>query len=175
MKQSIQNSLHLTGLYFLMVLCSQGVLAMQHIMVICNHIFFLLIASATLLTSASFPVVTESLVHPAMFAHTCPKRVAIVGGGEGATLREVLKHKTVEKVVMIDIDEQMVLLSRKFLPFWSDCSIIEKSSKSCFDDPRVDTYFEDAFQWFMKRFSVAQNRGQPEEEEPFDVIILDAL
>ena len=43
-----------------------------------------------------------------MFAHRNPKRVAIIGGGEGATLREVLKHKTVEKVVMIEIDKVMV-------------------------------------------------------------------
>ena len=64
----------------------------------------------------------ESLVHPAMFAHKNPRRVAIVGGGEGATLREVLKHNTVEKVIMIDIDKQMVELSKKTLPFWSDCN-----------------------------------------------------
>ena len=40
----------------------------------------------------------ESIVHPAMFAHESPERVAIIGGGEGATMREVLKHKTVNKV-----------------------------------------------------------------------------
>lgn len=114
-------------------------------------------------------------MHPSMFAHRHPKRVAIVGGGEGATLREVLKHNTVEKVVMIDIDEQMVKLSREFLPFWSDCSMISNSSKSCFDDPRVETYFEDAFQWFIDRFSVDQHEAHPSKEQPFDVIIMDAL
>jgi Spermine/spermidine synthase domain len=125
--------------------------------------------------STSFSTVTESLVHPAMFAHKNPKRVAIVGGGEGATLREVLKHSTIEKVVMIDIDEDMVTLSREFLPFSSDCSNIKNSNKSCFDDPRVETYYEDAFQWFMDRFSVEEGNRQNYDEKPFDVIIVDAL
>lgn len=113
----------------------------------------------------------ESLVHPGMFAHPSPKRVAIVGGGEGATLREVLKHSTVEEVVMIEIDKKMVDLSKEYLPFWSDCSELIGSTDYCFNDPRVDAYFEDAFKWFIDRFS-------PEptiEAEKFDVIIMDAL
>lgn len=113
----------------------------------------------------------ESLVHPGMFAHPNPKRVAIIGGGEGATLREVLKHKTVEKVVMVEIDKQMVDLSKEHLPFWSDCSSFVGSTVNCFDDPRVDAYYEDAFRWFIDRFS-----GEAlVEEELFDVIIMDVL
>uniref|UniRef100_A0A7S4EJQ9 PABS domain-containing protein n=1 Tax=Pseudo-nitzschia australis TaxID=44445 RepID=A0A7S4EJQ9_9STRA len=115
----------------------------------------------------------EALVHPAMFAHENPKRVAIVGGGEGATLREVLKHNTVEKVIMIDIDEQMVEMSKKVLPFWSDCSMLKESTKSCFDDPRVETYYLDAFKWFIDRFS--DESSHEFDEFPFDVIIMDAL
>jgi spermidine synthase len=112
----------------------------------------------------------EALVHPAMFAHPNPKRVAIIGGGEGATLREVLKHKTVEKVVMIDIDQGVVDLSRKYLPGWSDCSMLEGSASNCFDDPRTELFCEDAFQWFIERYG-----GDEMMEEPFDVIIMDAL
>ena len=48
----------------------------------------------------------EALVHPALLSHPSPRRVAIVGGGEGATLREVLKHRTVTEVVMVEIDEE---------------------------------------------------------------------
>ena len=113
----------------------------------------------------------EALVHPAMFAHPNPKRVAIIGGGEGATLREVLKHKTVEKVIMIDIDEQMVALSREYLPEWSDCSMLEGSSGSCFEDPRVELYCEDAFAWFIERYS----DDDDSIGDPFDVIIMDVL
>jgi spermidine synthase len=113
----------------------------------------------------------EALVHPAMFAHRNPKRVAIIGGGEGATLREVLKHKTVEKVVMIEIDEVMVKLSREFLPPWSDCSMLAGTAASCFEDPRVELYYEDAFRWFIDRYA----EDSASTEEPFDVVIMDAL
>lgn len=113
----------------------------------------------------------EALVHPGMFAHPHPKRVAIIGGGEGATLREVLKHKTVEKLIMIEIDEKMVSLSREFLPDWSDCSMLTGKNGSCFEDPRVEVYYEDAFAWFIDRFG----QGKEPETEPFDVIIMDAL
>jgi len=113
----------------------------------------------------------ESLVHPGMFSHPNPKRVAIIGGGEGATLREVLKHKTVEKVVMIEIDKKMVDISREHLPFWSDCSSLIGSTENCFDDPRVDANYVDAFKWFIDRYSGEAART----ENLFDVIIMDAL
>ncbi len=113
----------------------------------------------------------ETLVHPAMFAHSAPKRVAIIGGGEGATLREVLKHKSVEKVVMIEIDEMMVNISREYLPFWSDCSTVIGGTPSCFDDARVEMRYEDAFKFFMDRFP----SKTASIEDPFDVIIMDAL
>ena len=47
----------------------------------------------------------ELLVHPAMLLHPAPRRVFIAGGGEGATAREVLRHRCVERVVMVDIDK----------------------------------------------------------------------
>ena len=116
----------------------------------------------------------EALVHPSMFAHRNPKRVAIIGGVEGATLREVLKHKTVETVVMIEIDKKMVNLSREYLPFWSDCSMLASSAASCFDDSRVEMYYEDAFKWFIDCYA-AGGVGTDNLEKPFDVITMDAL
>lgn len=47
----------------------------------------------------------ELLVHPAMLLHPAPRRVFIAGGGEGATAREVLRHRCVERLVMVDIDQ----------------------------------------------------------------------
>jgi len=114
----------------------------------------------------------ESLVHPAMFAHDMPRRVAIIGGGEGATLREVLKHKTVEKVVMVEIDKAMVDISRKYLPEWSDCSNFAARTSSCFEDPRAEVYYEDAVGWFIERFGKGSKH---DPSELFDVIIMDAL
>jgi len=116
----------------------------------------------------------ESIVHPAMITHPNPRRVAIIGGGEGATLREVLKHNTVEAAVMIEIDEGVVDLSREHLPQWQDCSVIahhEHAAEWCFDDARVDARFEDAMAYFIDNFS----ENSKIEEEAFDIIIMDAL
>lgn len=111
----------------------------------------------------------ETLVHPGMFVHKNPRRVAIIGGGECATLREVLKHNTVEHVKMIEIDGGVVDVSRKYLPSWSDCSDLRGSAPSCVDDPRADVRYEDAIAWF------ADNVSNGGGTELFDVIISDAL
>ena len=96
----------------------------------------------------------EALVHPAMLTHPRPERVFIAGGGEGATLREVLAHKTVKKVVMVDIDEEVVNLCRRFLPAWH---------QKAFDDSRVELHFVDARKYLE------------ESSDKFDVIIIDLV
>mmetsp|Transcript_10902 Transcript_10902/g.24080 ORF Transcript_10902/g.24080 Transcript_10902/m.24080 type:complete len:970 (-) Transcript_10902:202-3111(-) len=113
----------------------------------------------------------ESIVHPAMITHSNPKRVAIIGGGEGATLREVLKYKSVEEVVILEIDEELVSICAEYMPEWSDCSDLQGSdSESCFEDSRARVVFVDAFKWFIESF------GKDEKvEDKFDVIIMDAL
>ena len=116
----------------------------------------------------------EALVHPVMFAHNNPKRVAIIGGGEGATLMEVLKHTTLEKVQMIEIDEEMVKTSRQYLQEWSDCSDIIGSEKWCGDDSRSEIFYEDALAWFIDRYSPHGKLAQ-EHHSKLDVIIMDAL
>jgi spermidine synthase len=62
----------------------------------------------------------ESLVHPALVTVGNPLNVLIIGGGEGATAREVLKWKTVESVVMVELDPSVVQLCRRVLPEMSD-------------------------------------------------------
>lgn len=114
----------------------------------------------------------ETLVHPAMFLHPDPERVAIIGGGEGATLREVLKHNTVETVKMIEIDEMMVSVSREFLPDWNNCTDLIGSAAWCGDDKRAEMHYTDAFAWFNDRFA---DGIDIDEEERFDVLIMDAL
>jgi spermidine synthase len=116
----------------------------------------------------------ESIVHPAMITHTNPKRVAIIGGGEGATLREVLKYKSVEEVVVFEIDEELINLCAMYMPEWSDCSDIEGSNvTSCFDDSRVSMVFGDAITWFINSFD--DDLENELEEKKFDVIIMDSL
>lgn len=107
----------------------------------------------------------EALVHPAMFAHPNPKNVAILGGGEGATLREVLKHTTIEKVTMIEIDEMMINIAREHLPKLNSCEDIVDSTKCCFDDPKTNLIVDDGHKWFV----------QNKISNKFDVIIMDAL
>jgi spermidine synthase len=80
----------------------------------------------------------ESLVHPALISHPDPKRVAILGGGEGATLREVLRHRTVESVTMVDIDPEVVKFCREHLPSLHSGS---------FEDPRSLLVYADARAW----------------------------
>lgn len=114
----------------------------------------------------------EALVHPAMFLHPYPKRAAIIGGGEGATLREVLKHSTIDKVTMVEIDELMVTVSREFLPDWNNCTDLVGGADWCGDDERADMYYVDAFGWFNDRFAEGVDI---KKEERFDVLIMDAL
>lgn len=58
----------------------------------------------------------EPLTHPAMSIHPNPKMIMIIGGGDGGTVREVLKYKTVEEIELIEIDEEVINVSRKFFP-----------------------------------------------------------
>ena len=113
----------------------------------------------------------EALVHPTMFTHDGPRRVVIIGGEEGATLREVLKHKTVEKVVEVEVDDELVELSKKFLPEWSDCSGLVGSTASCFADPRVEMLNSSAAGWFQDNFG-GRNESSTAK---YDVIIVDSL
>jgi spermidine synthase len=83
----------------------------------------------------------EALVHPAMLLHPDPRRILILGGGEGATLREVLRYRSVEQAVMVDLDEEVVTLCRQYLPEWS---------AGAFEDPKASVVCEDARQ-FLKR------------------------
>ncbi len=94
----------------------------------------------------------EMLVHPAMLFHPSPANVLIIGGGEGATLREVLKYP-VKRVTMVDIDKKLVELCRTHLPEWSN---------GAFEDGRSTIMYRDALD-FVSNYS----------GEPFDVVISD--
>jgi len=94
----------------------------------------------------------EAITHPALITHPNPKKVLIIGGGEGATLREVLKHSTVEGAWMVDIDGELVTLCKKYMPEWSS---------GAFGDKRATLIIQDARKFVMER------------EENFDVVISD--
>ncbi|MSQ33261.1 MAG: polyamine aminopropyltransferase [Dehalococcoidia bacterium] len=94
----------------------------------------------------------EALVHPALIAHPRPRSVFIAGGGEGATLREALRHRTVRRAVMVELDPEAVRVCRELLPSWS---------AGAFEDPRTDLRYGDA------------RRYLEQTPERYDVIILD--
>ncbi len=94
----------------------------------------------------------ELLVHPAMLCHPAPRQVLIIGGGEGATLREVLRHPTVERATMVDIDGELVDLCREHLPGWH---------RGAFDDPRTELCHMDGRQYLEQTGRV------------FDVVVSD--
>lgn len=79
----------------------------------------------------------EALVQPAMITHASPKKVLILGGGEGATTREILRWKTVERVMMIDIDGEVVAACKEHL---------SEMHQGSFDDPRFELVVADALQ-----------------------------
>ncbi len=83
----------------------------------------------------------ESLVQPAAICHGAPKNVLILGAGEGATAREILRWKTVEKVVTVDIDAEVVAACREYLP---------EMHGGAFDDPRVELVIGDALELLEK-------------------------
>lgn len=96
----------------------------------------------------------EALVHPAFAIVSEPRRVLILGGGDGLALREVWQHPEVESATLVDIDPRMTELARTFAP-------LSELNHHSFDDPRVTLVHDDAMRWLDER------RG------PFDVILVD--
>ncbi len=94
----------------------------------------------------------ESLVQPAMTIHPEPQNVLIIGGGEGATAREVLKHPTVRHCIMVDIDGELIEQCEKHLPEWH---------QGAFADPRLELVIGDGIKFIE------------ECHDTFDVIIID--
>lgn len=90
-----------------------------------------------MLTSRDNFLYHEMMSHPALFTHPDPKRVAIIGGGDCGTLREVLKHPGVEKCTQIDIDEKVTWASQQWFP-----ELCESN-----DDPRAELLFDDGIAW----------------------------
>ena len=76
----------------------------------------------------------EALVHPAMIAHPDPKNIFIAGGGEGATAREVLSHKGVNAVLMVDLDSEVIEICRKYLPNHHNGAFLDDRLKVCYSD-----------------------------------------
>lgn len=90
----------------------------QHIQIFENSRLgrVMILDGAMMLTDRDEHLYHEMLVHPALLAHPNPRRVLIIGGGDGGTLREAVKHPMVEEAILCEIDDRVIQLSREFLP-----------------------------------------------------------
>ncbi len=92
------------------------------------------------------------ITHLAMNSHPNPKKVLVIGGGDGGVLREIFKHPSVKSAVVCDIDEAVIRLSKKYLPAMS----------IGFQHPNASVHIGDGFEFLRDR------------KNEFDVIITDS-
>lgn len=85
----------------------------------------------------------ESLVHPAMAAAPRPRRVLILGGGDGLAAREVLEHESVERVVLVDLDPAVTRLA-------STRDVLVELNEGALSSPLVEVVNEDAFEYLER-------------------------
>lgn len=95
----------------------------------------------------------EMLAHVPILAHGAARNVLIIGGGDGGALREVLRHRTVERATMVEIDGGVIDMCREYLPGLSD---------GAFDDPRADVVIADGTAFVR------------DTDRRFDVVIVDS-
>ncbi len=127
----------------------------QHIEIYdtCTFDKLMVIDGCTMVSSRDNFLYHEMMAHPALFTHPHPNKVLIIGGGDCGTLREVLKHPTVEKAWQVDIDEQVTRMAEKYFP-----ELCESNK-----DPRAELLFENGVKWI-----------QEAEEASIDLIIVDS-
>ena len=95
----------------------------------------------------------EFLIHPALVAHPAPRKVLVIGGGDGGAVEEILKHDTVEEIIFVELDIEVINVCKKYL---------KSINNDCFDDPRVEVKITDG------RIFVRDYEG-----EKFDVVVGD--
>lgn len=94
----------------------------------------------------------EMISHPAMFTHGNAKNILVIGGGDGGTVREILRHEGVEKVTMVEIDGEVIESCKQFLP----------NIAAAFDNPKLELLVDDGIA-FVKNA----------QAEAYDIIIVD--
>ena len=94
----------------------------------------------------------EMIAHVPLFVHPNPSRVLVIGGGDGGTVREVVKHQNLSRAVMVEIDEMVVNACREHMP----------SVSYALDDPRVELIIGDGVKYVEST------------DETFDVVLIDS-
>ena len=112
----------------------------------------LILEGSVMLTEKDEFTYHEMISHVPLFTHQNPEHVLVIGGGDGGTIREVMKHPTVTRAKLVEIDPMVIEKSKQFLPFVS-CEM---------ENPRVEVIIQDGIQY------VKRHRGT------FDVILIDS-
>lgn len=112
----------------------------------------LILDGAVQTTVADEYVYHEMIAHVPLFTHPNPEKVLIIGGGDGGTVRETLKHKSVKEVHLVEIDPDVVAVAKEYLPEIS-CGL---------SDPRVIIQHTDGIKYVA------------DHEDEYDVIIIDS-
>lgn len=94
----------------------------------------------------------EMITHPALMSHPYPAKVLVIGGGDGGTVRELLKYETIQQVDLVEIDEKVIWAGREFLP---DIS-------GGLSDTRVNIFIEDGLKFTKKKHNY------------YDIVIIDS-
>lgn len=94
----------------------------------------------------------EMISHVALNTHTNPRKVLVIGGGDGGAIREIIKHPSVEKAVLVEIDRRVVEVAKEYLP----------EIAGALDDPKVEVHCVDGIQYVR------------EHKNEFDIIIVDS-
>ena len=113
----------------------------------------MVIDGCMMLTSRDNFLYHEMMAHPALFTHSNPKRVVVIGGGDCGTLREVLRHREVESAVQVEIDERVTRLAEQYFP-----ELCESNS-----DPRAQLLFDDGIAYMRNA-----------AHDSLDVVIVDS-
>ncbi|NHN83372.1 polyamine aminopropyltransferase [Acetobacter musti] len=119
-----------------------------------SHGRVLMLDGVVQITEADEFVYQEMLTHVPLFTHAAPKNVLIIGAGDGGVLRRVLEHKSVERAVMVEIDGDVIELSKKHLP---------GIAGDAWNDPRADVIVGDGIEYVANA-----------PDGSFDVIIVDS-
>jgi spermidine synthase len=119
-----------------------------------SHGRVMLLDGVVQITEADEFVYQEMLAHVPLLAHGAARRVLIIGAGDGGVLNRVLRHRTVERAVMVEIDGEVIRLAREFLP---------TIGGDAWDDPRAEVIVGDGIDHVRRAGDAA-----------FDVIIVDS-
>ena len=112
----------------------------------------LVLDGITMLTEFDEFAYHEMIAHVPLLVHPNPANVLVIGGGDGGTVREIIKHPEVKSVQVCELDEEVVKVCRQYLP----------SLASSFDDPRVNILYEDGAKFVE------------DNPDTYDVIIVDS-